>query len=72
MIGTPREPRSCLARVIPVKMNVEQQKRTGWQNHGILAVAANDPHLGWPEREMIQCLAEKPFQKQLEQEIRYG
>lgn len=72
MIGAPRTPRSCLDRLIPVKMDVEQEKRKGWQNHGILVVAENDPRLGWPEREMIQHLASKLFGKQAVKEVAHG
>jgi hypothetical protein len=72
MIGAPREPRSCLSRVIPVKMDVEQEKRKGWQNHGILVIATNDPRLGWPEREMINHLASKLFGQKAAKEVSHG
>ncbi len=71
MIGAPHSPRSCLARFIPDRMDVEQKKRDGWLDHGILVVAANDPRLGWPEREMIQHLAQKLFGRH-GKEVTYG
>ncbi|GAB0057938.1 hypothetical protein SIID45300_02272 [Candidatus Magnetaquicoccaceae bacterium FCR-1] len=72
MIGTPRLPRSCLARLIPERMDVELEKRKGWHTHGILVVAENDPRLGWPEREMIRHLASKLFGKQAVKEVAHG
>ncbi|MBF0263149.1 MAG: hypothetical protein HQL97_15070 [Magnetococcales bacterium] len=72
MIGAPRSPRSYLARFIPDRMDVEQEKRTGWNNHGILVVAENDPRLGWTEREMIRHLASKLFGKQAVKEVAHG
>ena len=30
----------------------EDVKREGWQEHGLLAVSADDPRLSWPEREI--------------------
>jgi hypothetical protein len=61
MIGAPREPRSYLAGIIPQRMDPETEKRNGWRDQGILVVSADDPRLGWPEREMIQHLAKKLF-----------
>ncbi|MBF0629297.1 MAG: hypothetical protein HQL91_13860 [Magnetococcales bacterium] len=72
MIGAPQPPRSCLARFIPDRMDVEQQKRTGWRDHGILVVATNDPRLGWPEREMINHLASKLFGQKAAKEASHG
>lgn len=71
MIGAPRPPRSCLARFIPNRTDVEQEKRNGWRNQGILVVSAHDPRLSWPEREMIQHLAQKLF-GQTGKEVSHG
>ena len=72
MIGVPRTPRSCLNRLIPERMDVDQEKSNGWRNQGILVVAANDPRLGWPEREMIQHLASKLFGQPEKKEASHG
>ncbi|MBF0140241.1 MAG: hypothetical protein HQL74_08170 [Magnetococcales bacterium] len=72
MNGGPRIPRSCLARLQPVRRDPEQEKRNGWQNHRILVVAENDSRLGWPEREMIKHLADKLFGKQSWKEVANG
>ena len=50
-----------LSRFQPVRRDVEAEKHAGWHDHGILVVAANDPRLGWPEREMVQHLARTLF-----------
>ncbi|MBF0190244.1 MAG: hypothetical protein HQL99_03720 [Magnetococcales bacterium] len=71
MNGGPRLPRSCLAGIIPQRMDPEKEKRNGWHDHGILVVAENDSRLGWPEREMIQHLARKLF-GQPGKEARHG
>ncbi len=68
----PRPPRSCLARFQPVGMDIEREKRTGWRDYGILVVAANDPRLGWPEREMINHLAKTLFGQKAVKEVSHG
>ena len=39
----------------------EQVKRAGWQEQGVLVIAANDDRLTWPERELIRQLGEKLY-----------
>ncbi|WP_338117388.1 hypothetical protein [Paracoccus pantotrophus] len=39
----------------------EDVKREGWQEHGLLAVSADDPRLSWPEREMVLQLGRKLY-----------
>ncbi|MBF0341099.1 MAG: hypothetical protein HQL95_09095 [Magnetococcales bacterium] len=68
MIGGPHTPRSCLAGIVPQRMDPEKTKRNGWRDHGILVVAENDARLGWPEREMIQHLAKKLFGERQDKE----
>jgi hypothetical protein len=41
----------------------EQVKRDGWHDHSILAVAADDPRLTWPERELVRQLGQKLYGK---------
>ncbi|MBF0423765.1 MAG: hypothetical protein HQL77_17890 [Magnetococcales bacterium] len=65
----PLPPRSCLARFQPVRLDPEREKLNGWKNHRILVVAANDPRLGWPEREMINHLAKKLFGQKVAKEV---
>lgn len=36
-------------------------KRDGWREHGVLAVAADDARLTWPERELVRQLGEKLY-----------
>ena len=39
----------------------EQVKREGWHEQGVLAVAADDVRLTWPERELVRQLGEKLY-----------
>ena len=41
-------------------------KREGWQEQGILAVAAEDGRLTWPERELVRGLGEKLYGRRSE------
>ncbi|MBF0184730.1 MAG: hypothetical protein HQM06_10135 [Magnetococcales bacterium] len=61
MNGSPTLPRSCLARLVPHKTDPEQQRRNGWQQHGILVVSIDDKRLSWPEQEMVKHVAKKLF-----------
>ena len=72
MIGGPKAPTSCLARVISGEMDVEQEKRKGWSNHSILVVDVDDRRLGWPEREMVKHLAKKLFGSQAVKDVGHG
>jgi hypothetical protein len=40
---------------------LEQLKREGWQDQGILAVAIDDERLTWPERELVRQLGNKLY-----------
>ncbi len=72
MIGGPMSPRSCLSRLIPQKVDPEQQRREGWVKHGILVVAIDDKRLSWPEREMVNHLAKRLFGSQAVKEVAHG
>jgi hypothetical protein len=39
----------------------EQVKREGWREQGLLAIAADDARLTWPEREFVRQLGEKLY-----------
>jgi len=46
--------------------------RAGWQEQGLLVIAANDERLTWPERELIRQLGEKLYgNKHKRQEARH-
>ena len=50
----------------------EQIMRAGWQEQGLLVIAANDERLTWPERELIYQLGEKLYgNKHKRQEARH-
>ena len=59
--GGPQQPVSCLARLSPSRLDVDEEKRNGWLNHGILVVNLTDHKLGWLEREMIRQLGNKLY-----------
>lgn len=40
---------------------METVRRAGWQEHGILVVARDDPRMGWPEKAMLDHLADILF-----------
>jgi len=42
----------------------EAVKRAGWQEQGVLVIAANDDRLTWPERELVCQLGEKLYGEQ--------
>lgn len=53
------------------RRSVEEVKREGWREQGVLAVAITDQRLTWPERELIKQLGEKLYGKrEQKQEVR--
>jgi hypothetical protein len=51
----------------------DQVKREGWHEQGVLAVAADDARLTWPERELVRQLGEKLYgPRPSEREVRHG
>lgn len=57
----PADPRCTLARFIPTQMDVEDVKRDDWTQHRILVISADDPRIGWIERQVIEQIAERLF-----------
>jgi hypothetical protein len=45
------------------RRSVEQVKRDGWLEHGMLVVNEDDQRLTWPERQLIRQLGERLFGK---------
>jgi hypothetical protein len=56
-----RELRRHLAPHQPTPLDVEAEKRAGWQKRGILVVAEQDPRLTWPERELVRQLGTRLY-----------
>jgi hypothetical protein len=54
------------------RRTVEQVKRDGWHEHGILAIDEQDRRLSWPERHLVRHLGERLFGKRQRQEARNG
>jgi len=42
---------------------VDDVKRDGWREQGVLAVSVEDDRLTWPERELVRQLGEKLYGK---------
>ena len=59
-----RELRSQLGRHPPTPLDVEVEKRAGWQKHGVLVVAEQDPRLTRSERQIVRRVGEKLYGKQ--------
>ena len=57
----PADPRCTLARFIPTQMDVKDVKRDGWTQHRILVISADDPRIGWIERQVIEQIGEKLY-----------
>nr|WP_035026566.1 hypothetical protein [Gemmobacter nectariphilus] len=43
------------------RRNLDEVKRDGWREQGVLAVALDDHRLTWPERELVRQLGEKLY-----------
>ena len=43
------------------RRNLDQVKREGWREQGLLAVSLEDARLTWPERELVRQLGEKLY-----------
>jgi hypothetical protein len=56
-----RELRSHLGWHQVTPIDAEAQKRVGWREHGVPVVAAQDPRLTWPEREIVGRPGEKLY-----------
>ena len=48
------------------RRNVDQVKKDGWCEQGMLAVSIEDDRLTWPEKELIRQLGEKLYGKRQE------
>lgn len=60
-MNAPQGPRCTLARFVPTQMDVEDVKRDGWTQHRILVISADDPRIGWIERQVIEQMGERLF-----------
>ena len=45
------------------RRSVEEVKRDGWHEQGVLAVSLDDERLTWPEQELVRQLGEKLYGK---------
>lgn len=43
------------------RRDLDQVKRDGWHDEGVLAVSVDDHRLTWPERELVRQLGEKLY-----------
>lgn len=55
------------------RRDVDQVKRDGWHEQGMLAVSIKDDRLTWPERELVRHLGEKLYgNRHAAKEVRHG
>lgn len=59
----PGEPRCALSRIVPESINVEQEKRNGWQVHRILVVGESDKRLTWIERQVVAGIGKRLYER---------
>ena len=61
--------KSPLGKIQPEPIDIEAEKRKGWQTLKILVIALDDVRLGWADKELVLRLgnrlygAEKPIAK---------
>lgn len=59
----PRPPVCNLGRFVPSQMNIEDVKKQGFNEHGILVVAVDDQRLSWIERQIVEGLGNRLYGK---------
>lgn len=52
-----------LGKLEPVKPDVDEIKRHGWIDDGILVVSINDERLTWVERETLRQIGDRLYGK---------
>lgn len=62
--GPPQPPRCSLARMIQEPPDLDEIKRQGWVEQGILVVSVDDPQLSPFERELIRQVGNSRFGRQ--------
>jgi hypothetical protein len=48
------------------RRSLDEVKREGWREQGVLAVAVDDERLTWSERELVRQLGERLYGKRPE------
>ena len=48
------------------RRGLEEVKRDGWHEQGVLAVAVDDERLTWPEQELVRQLGQRLYGKREE------
>lgn len=51
------------------RRDLEQVKREGWQERGVLVITEDDQRLTWPERELIRQLGAKLYGNRPDAEV---
>jgi len=54
-------PKCALGRLIPETFDVDKLKEDAWRDHRILVISADDPRIGWIERQVIEQIGEKLY-----------
>ena len=63
----PATVRSSLSRFFTERRDVDQVCKDGWHDHKIAAIAIDDPRLRWPERQVIENVADRLYGKRQEE-----
>lgn len=56
--------RCPLGRLQPTRPDVDEIKRDGWRDQGILVVSLDDERLDWIERELVRRIGERLYGRQ--------
>ena len=56
---------SPLGRMQLKQMDIEQIKKNGWRNEGILVIKIDDDRLSWSEKELIKQIGNKIYKREV-------
>lgn len=62
-MSKPKPPTCALGKFVPSQMDVEEVKRDGFTQHGILVVSLDDTRLSWIEKQSIKQLGGRLYAK---------
>ena len=62
-MSKPKPPTCALGKFAPRKMDTEEVKREGFNQHGILVVSMDDTRLSWIEKQIVEGIGKKLYGK---------
>ena len=60
-MSKPKPPTCALGKFVPSQMDVEEVKRDGFTQHGILVVSLDDTRLSWIEKQIVEGIGKKLY-----------